>query len=200
MKTCLSLIATLILAAGCKTDGEETPAGSAASETEQSARKGRSGKIDLPTPRQRPADPGTGETARPGLRGDRDDVSPEERRAMREERRADRMAQLDTDGDGKISDQERAVLQKQRMDQMKTRLDTDGDGKLTVKELQESRMSRRMGDVAALDIDKNGEISGEEMQKGMEDMRAKGWGGRRGGLGGAGDTDAPAPGDETKTP
>jgi hypothetical protein len=195
MKTCLSLIAALVLAAGCKTDNGDSTAGSPAPEVEQSARKGRSGKIDLPTQRQR--DPETGDTPRPGLRAD--DESREDRRARREERRAERMAELDTDKDGTISDAERQAAQKQRMDEMKTRLDTDGDGKLTVQELQASRMSRRLGDVTALDTDKNGEISADEMQKGMDDMRAQGWGGRRGGRGWG--NDAPTtPAEPTKTP
>lgn len=202
MKTCLSLIAALILATGCKTDGEESSTASSTPEAEQSARKGRSGKIDLPTARPRPGDG----AARPELRDDRADMTPEERRAMREERReerrAERLERIDADGDGKISEQERKAARSAQMDEMKTRLDTDGDGKLTIKELQESRMARRMPDMTTVDTNNDGEVSNDELRKSMEDMRMNNLGGRRGGRGWGGpergDGAPPAPGTETK--
>ena len=205
MKTCLSLIAALILAAGCKTDGEESStAGSAAPAAEQSAPKGRSGKIDLPTRRERPND-----EVRPSLGDDRADMTPEERRAMRqerrEERRAERMAKIDTDGDGTISEQERTAARSAQIDEMKNRLDADGDGKLTIKELQDSRMARRMPDMTTVDTNNDGVVSNDELRKSMEDMRMNNWGGRRGGRGWGGpgrDGEAPAPnaGESKPTP
>lgn len=167
MKFCLPIIASLLLAGGCKTDGAESTAGSAAPQAEQS--RGRSGKIDLPPQHQRVGD------------GDRPALPDEDRR----ERRKERMAELDKDGDGQISDAEREAGRKARLDEMKTRLDTDGDGKLTLAELKDSRMARRLGDdLDAIDADKNGEISAEELQKSMDAMRASMWrGGRRGRMG-----------------
>ena len=171
------LLATLALAAGCKTDSESKTA-SPAPEAEQSAHtKGRSGKIDLPQQRR----PGGDDTARPGLPEGDSSLSDEDRRARREERRKERMAELDKDGDGQISDAERSAARKARTDEMRTRMDTNGDGKLTVEELQESRMSRRFGDAAAMDLDKDGQISADEMQKQMDTMRAQGWSRRGGG-------------------
>lgn len=196
MKTCLSLLATLVLAVGCKTDSE-SKAGSPAPAAEQSAsHTGRSGKIEMPQRRR----PTLGDdVARPGL-PDGDSMTREERqeqrRARREERRKERIAELDKNGDGQIDDAERDAARKDRMDEMRTRMDTNGDGKLTVDELQNSRGSRRFGDVSAIDLDKNGEISAEEMQKQMETMRARGWGRRGGWRGGDGQgsgSAAPAP-------
>jgi Ca2+-binding EF-hand superfamily protein len=194
MKLCLSLIASLLVATGCKTDGAESTAGSAAPQAEQSASKGRSGKIDLP-PQQRPR---AGDGDRPAPPDEEDPG--DDRRARREERRKERMAELDKDGDGQISDAERDAARQVRMAETKKRLDTDGDGKLTVAELKASRMARRLGDeIDGIDADKNGEISAEELQKSMDTMRATMWGGRRGGRFG-GDAAPAAPNDSTKTP
>ncbi len=196
MKLCLPLIASLLFAAGCKTDGAESTAGSAAPPAEQSASKGRSGKIDLP-PQQRPRRMDD-ERERPSLDGDPAERD-EDRRARREERRKERMAELDKDGDGQISDAERDAARQVRMAETKKRLDTNGDGKLTIDELKESRMARRLGDeLSTIDADKNGEVSAEELQKSMDAMRSTMWGGRRGGRGGG--SDAAAPDDPAKTP
>ncbi len=193
MKLCLLIIAGLLFAAGCKTEGAESTAGSAAPQAEPSASKGRSGKIDLPPQRQRAAD-----GDRPALP---DEASSDDRRERRDERRKDRMAELDKDGDGQISDVEREAGRKARVDEMKTRLDTDGDGKLTIAELKESRMARRLGDdLDAVDADKNGEISAEELQKSMDAMRANMWGGGRRGRMGRDDAPAAQPADPAKTP
>lgn len=173
MKLCLPLIVSLLIAAGCKTEGAESTAGSAAPQAEQSATKGRSGKIDLP--QQRPRREG-GE--RPALT---DDPDQGDRRERRDERRKERMAELDKDGDGQISDAERDAARQVRVAETKKRLDTNGDGKLTLDELKESRMARRLGeDLDGIDADKNGEISAEELQTSMDAMRANMWGGRRG--------------------
>lgn len=198
MKICLSLLATLVLAVGCKTDSESKTENKPAPEAESSARTGRSGKIDLPQ-RRRPT--GDEDTARPGLPdGDRPQLTDEERKARREERRQERMAELDKDGDGTISEAERETARKERMAEMRSRMDTNGDGKLTVEELQGSRASRRFGDVSAMDTNKDGEISPEEMQKQMETMRAQGWGRRGAGWRGRDgqDVQPPAPAPETK--
>lgn len=179
MKLCLPLIASLVLAAGCKTDKADSSAPSSASDTTEPSSHGRSGKIDMP--KQRPPS-ASGEA--PALPDDEDAgsaaQSDEDRRARREERRKERMAEIDTDGDGQISEAERKAAAEKRLEQMQKRMDTNGDGKLTVQELQDSRMARRMGDVSAIDTDKDGVVSPAEMQKAMEDMRVRGWGGRDG--------------------
>ncbi len=176
MKLCLPLIASLFLAAGCKTDDADSKSGSAA-KAEPTAAKGRSGKIELPA-QQRP---------RPSLEGDRPvpaedlDAQEEARLERREERRKQRMAELDKDGDGQISDAERDAARLVRVAETKRRLDTNGDGKLTVDELKDSRMARRLGDkIDTIDTDKNGEISPEELKASMDEMRANMWGGRGG--------------------
>jgi hypothetical protein len=138
---------------------------------------------------------------RPRLPGDdgepRDWSDPgtrEEMRAMREQRRKEREAQLDTNKDGVLSPEEKA----QRVAPMLKRMDANGDGKLTPDELSSS--DRRMGfdDPAAVDTDKNGEISLVELEAAVtarrEKMREK-WKGRggRGGMGGGlGGPDGPA--------
>ena len=154
MKHCLVLLATLVLAVGCKTDSESAKSGSAAPQAEQSANSGRSGKIDLPQ-RRRPA--GAEDGARPEL-PDRPQLTDEERRARREERRQERMAELDKNGDGKIEESERLAARKERMDEMRSRMDANGDGKLTVDELQSSRESVRLGEPAAGAPETNCEI------------------------------------------
>jgi hypothetical protein len=196
MKLCLTLIASLLVATGCKTDGAESTAGSAAPQAEQSASKGRSGKIDLP-PQQRPR---AIDGERPALPDDPDERE-EARRERREERRKERMAELDKDGDGQVSDAERDAARQVRVAETKRRLDANGDGKLTVDELKESRMARRLGDdLTTIDADKNGEVSAEELQKSMDAMRASMWGGgRRGGRFGRDDA-APAPADPPPAP
>jgi hypothetical protein len=109
----------------------------------------------------------------------------EEMRAMRDQRRKEREAQLDANKDGVLSPEEKA----QRVAPMLKRMDANGDGKLTPDELSSS--DRRMGfdDPAAVDTDKNGEISLVELEAAVtarrEKMREK-WKGGRGGRGGMG--------------
>ena len=93
----------------------------------------------------------------------------EEMRAMREQRRKEREAQLDTNKDGVLSPEEKA----QRVAPMLKRMDENGDGKLTPDELASSE--RRMGfdDPAAVDTDKNGEISLMELEAAVSARREK---------------------------
>jgi EF hand len=89
----------------------------------------------------------------------------------------DRMAKMDTDGDGKVSDEEREAAMKERSVKMRARLDTNGDGKLTPDELASARGRMKFDDPAALDTNKDGDISAEELEAGMkakrEEMRAQ---------------------------
>ncbi len=186
----------MLLAAGCKTDGADSQAGSAAPSGETTAAKGRSGKIDLPPPqRPRPSlgdDPAASDD--PAARDD-------ERRERREERRKERMAELDKDGDGQISDSEREAARQVRVAETKRRLDTNNDGKLTLDEIKDSRLGRRLDhQLDTIDADHDGVISSEELQKSMDEMRASMWGGRRPGRFGGGER-IPRPGDdEPQTP
>lgn len=175
MKLCLSLVVSLLVAAGCKTDGAESSSGSAANQAAPSTSKGRSGKIDLP-PAVRPH-----AGAEPALPDD-PEARDEARRERREERRQQRMAELDKDGDGQISDAERDAAREVRVAETKRRLDTNNDGKLTLDELRDARGFRGFGDqLDTIDADGNGEISAAELKKAMDERRASMWGGRRGG-------------------
>jgi hypothetical protein len=141
-------------------------------------------------------DPGPGPSGnsdglpRPSLPGDEprdwaDPATREEMRAMREERRKEREAQLDTNKDGVLSPEEKA----QRVSPMFKRLDGNSDGKLTPDELAASDRRMAFDDPASVDTDKNGEISLVELEAAVtarrEQMRQK-WRGR--GRGGAGFT------------
>ncbi len=86
-------------------------------------------------------------------------------------RHHDRMAKLDTDGDGVISDQERAAAMKQRAETLRTKLDTNGDGKLTPDELAATKGRMHFDDPAALDINKDGDISVDELAAAMKARR-----------------------------
>lgn len=193
MKSFVAIVIGLGLAAGCKTDKTEPAAGSSAAPAE-SSNKGRSGKIDLPPPSRRPSLPDGEET------GERDQFQDRNRgdgrdgtRAERwEERRKERLEQLDTDKNGAISPAEQDAGRVRRAEEMRTRLDADGDGKLTVAELSSSRMSRRL-DPAALDADKNGDISAEELKASMDQMRARMRGPGRDGFDPAGGTGSATP-------
>lgn len=127
--------------------------------------------------RERPRLPGGPEDREP--RDYTDPAVREEMRAMREERRKQREAMLDTNKDGVVSPEER----QQRMAPMHKRLDQNGDGKLTPDEIASSE--RRMGfdDPAALDTDRNGEVSLAELDAAVQQRRDKmreRWRGRNG--------------------
>ncbi|MDX2090535.1 MAG: hypothetical protein SFX73_21935 [Kofleriaceae bacterium] len=178
MKLCISLISCLLLAAGCKTDAPESEAPSTkAKETtaDTGGRKGRSGKIDFERPRapraDRPPSLQEGPPSDENGSSDRRDRW-EERRERMAERRKERMAQIDTNGDGTLSPEELTAARAKRAEEMHGRFDANNDGKLTADELKEARMFRRNGgDPAALDTDKNGEISNAELEAGMQSMR-----------------------------
>jgi hypothetical protein len=190
----LTIVLGLAAFAGCKTDA---PASSdkPAETTAQPAAKGRSGKIDLPTIPQGngpslPGDP-------PRTEGERDAVSQQ----AREERRKQRMSELDTDGDGEISEEERAAARakreaemlarldknkdgkvddaerdaarKDRATEMHARLDKNGDGKLSVEEMQTGRISRMGADVG-IDTNGDGDVSVDEIDAMMKNRPARG--------------------------
>jgi hypothetical protein len=179
MKLCISLVTCLLLAAGCKTDAPESEASSTAaakdtSSAESGGRKGRSGKIDFERRAPRAGQPPSLQDQAPSpseeKRGPDDRWG--DRRARMEERRKERMAEIDTNGDGTLSPEELTAARAKRAEEMHGRFDTNGDGKLTADELGEARMFRRNGgDPAALDTDKNGEISNQELEQGLSSMR-----------------------------
>jgi hypothetical protein len=175
-------ICACLFVLACK--GESKPAASAVDDTPTPTERAPNAA------RPRPALPQTADTATPGDDGrerpqlpERDWSDPavrDELRQMREERRREREAALDTNKDGIVSEEERL----QRMAPMHKRLDADGDGKVTPDELASS--DRRMGfdDPAAVDTNNDGEISLAELEAAVtarrEKMRER-WRGRDGG-------------------
>ena len=85
--------------------------------------------------------------------------------------RGERMAKLDTDGDGKISDEERAAGMKARAENIRQRMDANGDGKLTVDELANAQGRMKFDNPAAIDTNKDGEISTDELAAAMKARR-----------------------------
>ena len=188
MKT--ALCACLFLLA-CK--GESKPAEKAETATPtETAAKPTHPRPTLPGS----TDPGPGPSGnsdgrpRPSLPEDEardwsDPATREEMRAMREQRRKEREAQLDTNKDGVLSPDEKA----QRVAPMFKRLDGNSDGKLTPDELAASDRRMAFDDPASVDTDKNGEISLVELEAAVtarrEQMRQK-WRGRGRGAAGFG--------------
>jgi tellurite resistance protein len=69
-------------------------------------------------------------------------LSPEERKAMHEERKARILKKFDTDGDGTLSDAEKAAAKSFREvkhAELLARYDTDSDGKLSPAEVKAAR-------------------------------------------------------------
>jgi hypothetical protein len=194
-KTLLTIVLGLSLA-GCKTDkaassSENSPA------QEPSNAKPRSAKIDVPSVKPK----------LPTEAGEDDDRTDQ----ARSERRRQRMAEVDTDGDGVISDAEREAARTKRMQEMKDRLDTnkdgvvsdeernaarhqrvldmraqldaDGDGKVTPAELGASRFGRM--DTSTADANGDGNVTAEELEVLMKDRMGRGGfrGNGRGGFG-----------------
>jgi hypothetical protein len=102
-------------------------------------------------------------------------VSKAEREAARQKRIDEMNRQMDTDGDGQVSQAERDAARQQRAEELRDRLDTDGDGKVTGDELAGSQFGRM--DLRQVDKDGNGDISTEELQGAIKER-----GERRGGL------------------
>lgn len=80
----------------------------------------------------------------------------------REERRAQRLAEVDSDGDGAISDDERQAALAARREERRAMLDSDGDGLISDDERDAARAERVANMVAASDSDGDGRISRDE--------------------------------------
>lgn len=161
---------------GCKCSSESSAtssgddkATSATGET-GSSKSGRSGKIDLgsrrnPTGDTADGDHASGDPAKPSLPLDR---------------RNSRLAEYDTDHDGKISDEERKVARHKRAEQLLKDADKNGDGKVTPEELADTNFRRF--DPKLIDADHDGNITSDELEAAIE-ARSKQWGaGRFGGV------------------
>ncbi|HEU0030600.1 MAG TPA: hypothetical protein VFQ53_08205 [Kofleriaceae bacterium] len=179
------LAAAALAVAACKADAPSSSSVSPSSDepatsSQPGAPRPRSGKVELPS-RTPSLDPGTPPTTADPRTSD--DIA---------ERRRERMARVDTDGDGSISEQERAAARHERAVTMHDRLDADHDGKLTQAELAASPMLRRFGD-EPVDTNHDGQISVDELEAALK-LRAGRWG--RPGRGDAADDgagSAPAP-------
>ncbi|MGL4400224.1 MAG: hypothetical protein ACRCXD_10175 [Luteolibacter sp.] len=69
-------------------------------------------------------------------------LSPEERKAMHEERKAEILKKFDADGDGTLSDAEKSAAKAAREAkhaELLAKYDTDGDGKLSPAEVKAAR-------------------------------------------------------------
>lgn len=186
----LTIVLGLAAFPGCKTDKPSASSENPSSSTETpSAAKPRSGKIDLPT-LPKPAPPAT------------EEAEPDDRTVSlqaREERRRQRMAEVDANGDGEISDEERQAARAKREQEMKARLDAnkdgvvseeergnalhqravdmharmdrDGDGKLTIAELQNGPFNRFEGNV---DANGDGQVSVDELDQSIRERRQRG--------------------------
>lgn len=146
----LSIVLALATALGCKTDNAPAPGTAGGSSGATTGAKGRSGKIELPA--QRPALP--------------TDDPDDDRGATvqsREERRQQRMAAMDTDGDGEVTDAERLAARAKRDAEIKARLDKDGDGTVSEAERAAARLERAEGLHVRLDVDNDGQLTAGEL-------------------------------------
>ncbi|MDB4265308.1 EF-hand domain-containing protein [bacterium] len=66
-------------------------------------------------------------------------LSPEERKAAMEARKAEMLAKFDKDGDGELSKEERKAANEARKAEMIAKFDADGDGTLSDEEKAEMR-------------------------------------------------------------
>lgn len=183
-----SLVFLVVAAVGCKSNGHPAAAaqGSASGVTEQNrVAASRAAKLNLHPIRAGMIPRLNTAGMQPGELDDADDtdpkraarraeriakldtdgdgqISPKEREAFRRDRDAEIQAKLDTNKDGAVSPEEREAAQKQRAETLRTKLDTDGDGKLSVAEMQSSRFAAL--DPNKIDVNQDGVISTEELQ------------------------------------
>jgi len=165
-KNLSKLTVVCLLATGCKNasvDKKDDP--SVESGDGKAGAAPRSGKIDLGARRNR------GDVATAGS-----DAVKEDRREALDDRRRERIAQFDGDGDGKISDDERKAARYKRAEDMRKQADADGNGKVTPDELAKGNFRRL--DPETLDVNKDGDVSIEELETALE-QRTRAWGGGR---------------------
>lgn len=149
----------VVLASACKTSDSAPKPQPEATEPAQTTRAAR------PTP-SLPGSPGAlGGPDRPQLPANGDG----ERHWGN--RRGDRMARMDKDGDGKITEEERAAAMKERSEKMRSRFDANADGKLTPDELANAPGRMHFDDPKALDTNHDGDISADELQAAMQARR-----------------------------
>ncbi len=114
------------------------------------------------------------------------ELSDEERRAMREQLRAEWEARMDKDGDGEISERERRLARREAMmsnprgREFAMRFDADGDGELSEEEWdamrewgRERERERLARMVERFDLDGDGELSEDEEFVADEARRAQ---------------------------
>ena len=192
--TMFKTLFTLLLAlAACKTDRAAETSASENPATPSTNVKPRSGKIDPPAVKpslssddnddnddidQRREDRRAQRIAEFDTDGD-GKLSEAERQAIREKRMAEMRARLDTNKDGVISDEERTSARHQRVVDMRSRFDKDGDGKVTPAELESAPFGRFDG---TADANGDGNVTTEELEAVMKDRMSQRGGFRRGGF------------------
>jgi EF hand len=93
----------------------------------------------------------------------------DQRRAVMEEHRA----KFDKNGDGTIDDDERAAMRKERSARMVSEVDSDADGKLTREEVQSAPpgIQRLLENFDEVDTDGDSQISSEEFEAATANRR-----------------------------
>lgn len=172
-KSCSTLIFACALAVGCKEAGVDRPAEKSDDTTATGSNNaGRSGKVDFGT-RRRPQPGGdSGDSGGEDGQG----YEPGAPRPGVEDRRRQRIAQFDHDGDGKISEEERKAARHRRAEDLAKSADKDGNGKVSVEEFSQSSFRRL--DPAGVDTNKDGEVTVSEIEAALE-SRNRAWGGGR---------------------
>jgi len=110
-----------------------------------------------------------------------------DQRQRRDDRRAERIAEFDSDGDGQLSDAERAQMREARQAEREARraemiaeLDKNADGQLDESERQAMRQQRVQGTLDRLDANRDGKLSPDELAARNADADANSGRRRRG--------------------
>jgi Ca2+-binding EF-hand superfamily protein len=126
--------------------------------------------------KRQPSAAGTMAERRPSQLSDEERASMvEERRAVREERKAETLERFDADKDGRLSEDERNVMRKTRAEERFAELDADGDGMLSEQEMVDPQVGRRRMPVDFVTADTNGDgkLTSDELAVGLQKSRAQ---------------------------
>jgi len=91
-----------------------------------------------------------------------------------EERRAERLKQFDTNGNGQLDRDERQAMRQANLDRRMKRMDTDGDGRISRQEASAGRIGQRLlADFDRADSDRDSYISRVELERAADQLRAQ---------------------------